>query len=219
MLQRDVFRHRKLANGQFFRAAYVQEVPLVRVQAGNIFPVFHLHITAQNVGGGEPNLVHGIARGSERRRVGEFQLFQVVGSHVSTDGRGDDVHTFFDTTRANRLRPVDLALRAKQQLEVQRGCAGIVGGVVVIVGGDAVERQFGLFQLAAVQAGGGHGQVKNLDHGSALHAVEGHITPGDIIRRHARFLAGRAGQGQRGLLAGDEGNHFHCVANCVDVGV
>jgi len=70
LVQRDMVRAGQLAHGQLFCAAHIQQVPFFCWQRGNIIVMQHLHIAAQHIGSREANLVHGVARGAKRRRVG-----------------------------------------------------------------------------------------------------------------------------------------------------
>ena len=91
--------------------------------------------------------------------------------------------------------------------------------MIIVMRRDRVECQPCLLQLSAVHACRCHCQVKDFYHGGSLNTLEGHIPPGDVIRRHSPLPARGTCQRQRCGLTGYERLHLHSVSHRVNIGV
>ena len=76
-----------------------------------------------------------------------------------------------------------------------------------------------LFGVGLVEAGGGGGHVKELQHGAALGAGVAAVPAADIVRGDAPLLVRRARQRYHRILAGDIVLHLHRIAHGVDIRV
>jgi hypothetical protein len=97
---------------------------------GVVFGVPGQVVLPEEVGPQKARHVDGILRRTKGRRVGQFQVFQVVDGHPRPKGRSQDINAFVDAIEADHLGTQEFAVfGGKQHLEVHGRGAGVVGGV------------------------------------------------------------------------------------------
>ena len=217
----DVHKVRGVASGILRHGAGIQQshaaVP------GQLLHLIHMELLHQALGQvlhHEARHIHRVLGGGVGGSVGQVQGGQLRGFHAAVDGGGQHVYPLIHALIAHYLgaqQPVTALF--KDYLQGQHLAAGIVSRVAHGGEDHLVHVVARLFGVGLVEAGGGGGHVKELEHGAALGAGVAAVPAADIVRGDAPLLVRRARQRYHRILAGDIVLHLHRISHGVDIRV
>ena len=95
----------------FLECPDVQNRLARRIKRLDFIPLSEGGVAAQMIGGREPRHVHGIARASERRRVGKLKMLKVIDGHSGANRGRENIYSLIHAILPDSLRAEDFALR------------------------------------------------------------------------------------------------------------
>ena len=182
---------------------------------------FHGVVAAvQEIGGGVAQGVGDVHGRGERRRIGDFQVADLIHQGFVLQGRGHGVDAahHFAARAAEALdakHPPGLAV--ENQLQKNDLFFHIKMGPVELGNNDAGGIEPGRLGFGHGETRAGQGAVKHLYHKAAHGAVKGGLTAGDIGADDPALAVGHGAQREIGRLAGDQVGNRHAIAAGIDV--
>ena len=176
-------------------------------------------VPAEDVGGDHAGEVDRILGRIEGRRVGQFQIRQVLHRQARAQRHGQRVDALVHTLVADHLGTQDVSVRGEQKLEVELRPARIVGGIGSRMDEDLLVGTPHRLQAPLGQPDTGRREPAQLQHGRAVAAPVDRRAAGDVLRDNARLAVGWPGQGNGRLAARDRIGHLDHIAGRVDCGV
>lgn len=147
----------------------------------------------------EGGVDHHVLRGGVQRRVGEFEIGEVLESTVHHDEGCDHVNALIGTAYAHGLRPEN-APRGTLEKQLEEHGLGAWHDCHRVRGDHVyeVELEPGGAGGLLVEAGGGRRVVEDLYHGGADHAAVAGCAPVHVVCRGAGLPLGWSGERQLG---------------------
>ena len=207
---------RHLLHGEFACVADIEEQ-----RAVHAVPVGQRQVATQDVGRNHPGEVHGILRASERGRVAELGLFQVVDRAAHLDRHREGIDPLGDAVLAEHLRTEQASVGfSEENLDCEHLGARIISRVRVRVEVDLLEIHAPkLLEDLLARPGLGDRGLEDLTDRGALSATETGVATGDHVGRDPALSVSRPGERDQRPLAGHEIPDLDRVADREDLGV